>query len=168
MDQLLSSFGAHFVWGLVAFAVFVLGLYRLGVKHVLAAIDAREERIRSDLAEAEQAATKAKQVRADLDKQMRDAEGRIQEMIAEARRDAEALKSGMLDQGRTEVEALRVRALREIEAARHGAIVSLRREVTDMSILVAEKAIGERLDRSKHEQLVADAITRFEAQQGAK
>ena len=168
MDQLLASFDVHFYWGIAAFVVFVLVLYRMGVKHILVAVEAREERIRSNLAEAELAATKAKQVRADLDKQMREAEGRIQEMIAEARRDAEALKSSMLDQGRSEVEAIRTRALREIEAARFTAIVSLRREVTDLSMLVAEKAIGERLNQSKHEQLVADAITRFEAQQGAK
>jgi F-type H+-transporting ATPase subunit b len=164
MEQLLQSYTANFFWALSAFVVFVLILYRLGVKHVLAAIDAREAKIRTDLHEAEQAAVKAKQVKAELDQQMKAAAHQVQELMAEARRDAEALKTQLMDQGRTEVDGMRVRALREIEAARHGAIVSLRREVAEVAVLVAEKAINERLDAGKHEQLVVDAIARFEAQ----
>jgi F-type H+-transporting ATPase subunit b len=163
----LFSHQANFFWSLGAFLVFVVILYPLGVKKILAAIDAREAKIRGDLGEAEQAALKAKQVRADLDQQMKDAEHRIQELMSEARRDAEGLKSTMMDQGRTEIEALRVRALREIEAARHGAIVSLRREVAEIAVIVASQAIDAHMDVNKHEALVVDAIDRFEAQQAA-
>lgn len=153
-----------FVWGLTAFIVFVLILFRIGLKPVLAAVDAREAKIRKDLDDAEQASRDAKKQR-DLNEAERKAhEARIAELMAEVRRDAEEHKAKLIEHGRVEIEAMRVRALREIEAARHSAVASLRKQIAEVASLVAEKAIGERMDAAKHEQLITAAVERFDAQ----
>ncbi len=163
MDQLLTSFAANFFWGLSAFVVFVLILIRLGVKPILEAVDAREAKIRQDLASAENVAQEAKKAKAQLEALIKSNEAKIAEMIGEARRDGEALKAKMIELGQTEAEAIRVRALREIEAARHAAVISLRAEVAEIVVLVAERAIHERLDAAKHENLVLEAISHYES-----
>ena len=70
MDQITSFFYGHipdFLWGLAAFVIFVVILLKVGVKQVLAAVDAREAKIRGDLSEAEQAKASAKLVKTELE-----------------------------------------------------------------------------------------------------
>ena len=164
MNEILTSNLAQFIWGLSAFVVFVLILFKVGVKHILAAVDAREARIRKDLSDAEYASVEAKRQREANEVERKAHEAKIAELMAEVRRDAEEHKSKLVEQGRQEIEAMRVRALREIEAARHAAVVDLRNVVSEVAVLVAEKAIGERLDVAKHEDLIRVAVERFDTQ----
>ncbi len=153
-----------FLWGIGAFILFVGILLKVGVKPVLAAVDAREAKIRKDLLDAEQAVVEARRQR-ELNEQERKAhEAKIAELMAEVRRDAESHKAKLVEQGRVEIEALRVRALREIEAARHAAVVDLRKAIAEVSVLVAEKVVSERLDVSKHEDLIRRSVERFDTQ----
>jgi F-type H+-transporting ATPase subunit b len=168
MEEFFDSNLANFIWGCAAFVVFVLILFRLGVKHILAAIDAREAKIAKEIKEAESAYARAKKVQADVDAKFAAAESRISELMAEARRDAEEQRTQMVEKGRTEIEASRNRSLRDIDAARHAAVITLRQEIAEVSIQVAEKIVKERLDASKHEDLVAQAIDAYEARQGGK
>ena len=164
MNEILTSNLAQFIWGLSAFVVFVLILFKVGIKHILAAVDAREARIRKDLSDAEYASVEAKRQREANEVERKAHEAKIAELMAEVRRDAEEHKSKLVEQGRQEIEAMRVRALREIEAARHAAVVDLRNVVSEVAVLVAEKAIGERLDVAKHEDLIRVAVERFDTQ----
>jgi len=162
--EAVYTFVPDFFWGLSAFVVFVLILLKLGVKPIANAIAAREAKLAKELAESEEAYAKARKLKDDLDLQLRGAEARITEMMSEARRDAEALKAAQVEEGRKEIDAIRVRSLREIDAARSTALVELRGQVAQIAALVAEKAIGERLDTAKHEQLITDAVARFDGQ----
>jgi F-type H+-transporting ATPase subunit b len=168
MDEFFASNVANFIWGCAAFLVFVLGFYMLGVKHILAAVDAREAKIAREIREAEEAYARAKKVQADVDAKFAAAESKISELMAEARRDAEKHKGDLVEKGRTEIEALRNRSLRDIEAARHAAVIMLRQEIAEVSVQVAEKIVREKLDAAKHEQLVSQALEAYEASQGKK
>ncbi len=168
MEEFFNSNLANFLWGVAAFVIFVMILFRVGVKHVLVAIDAREAKIAKEMKEAEDAYARAKKVQSEVDAKFAAAESRISELMAEARRDAEAQKTQMVDKGRTEIEASRNRSLRDIDAARHAAVITLRQEIADVAIQVAEKIVKERLDAAKHEDLVAQAIDAYEARQGGK
>jgi F-type H+-transporting ATPase subunit b len=168
MEEFLDSNLANFLWGVGAFVVFVLVLYRLAVKQILGAIDAREAKIAKEMKEAEDAYARAKKVQSDVDAKFAAAESRISELMAEARRDAEAQKTQMVEKGRVEIEAARNRSLRDIDAARHAAVITLRQEIAEVSIQVAEKIVKERLDAAKHDDLVGQAIDAYEARQGGK
>ncbi len=166
MNEFFSDNIVHFWWSVTAFVVFVLILLKIGVKQILAAVDAREEKIARELKESELAYTKAKHVRAELEARMRGAEAEIAKLMGEARHEAEAHKVRMTEQGRLEIEAARNRALRDIETARNSALVALRREIAEISLLVAEKVVHRHLDDAKHEELVAAAIASYESSAG--
>ncbi|MFM2090266.1 MAG: hypothetical protein RLZZ127_755 [Planctomycetota bacterium] len=150
-----------FLWGLAAFITFVLILFRLGFKHVIAAIDARDRKIASDLKEAEDINAQAKSLKAELDAKMKAAEAKVTALMAEANRNAEAARSALVEKGRQEVEHLRHRALQDIDAARNAALIELRNQIADLVVVVAEKSIHERLDQAKQEALVESAIAAF-------
>lgn len=166
MNEFFSDNLAHFWWSVSAFVVFVLILLKIGVKQILAAVEAREEKIARELHESELAYTKAKHVRAELEARMRGAEAEIAKLMGEARHEAEAHKVRMTEQGRVEIEAARNRALRDIETARNSALVALRREIAEIALQVAEKVVHQHLDGAKHEELVAAAISAYESSAG--
>lgn len=162
MDFLLNH--AHsFYFGFAAFIIFAFLIAKLGIKPIVQAIDAREAKLARELKESEEAYAKARTLKDQLDAQMRSAEGRIAEMLAEARRDGEALKAQLVEHGRTELDAVRTRSLREIEAARAAAIIGLRAEVADIATQVAEKIVRQNLDARQNDNLVGAAIDAYEA-----
>lgn len=163
MNEFLSSYLASFIWSVSIFVVFILILLKLGVKHVLAAVDAREAKIARELKESEEAYAKAKTMKEELDRQMKGAEAKISELIKEASRDGEAIRAKAVETAREEIDAVRNRSLREIEAARHAAIVQLKTAVAEVAIQVAEKIVREKLDAAKQEQVVGAALDAYEA-----
>ncbi len=168
MEEFFESNVANFFWGVAAFIVFVMIFYRLAVKHILAAIDAREAKISQQMKEAEDAYVRAKRVQADVDAKFAAAETKISAMMTEARKDAESFKADLVDKGKTEIEAGRQRSLRDIDAARHAAVITLRQEIAVVATQVAEKIVREKIDAAKHEDLVGQAIDAYEASQGGK
>lgn len=163
MEQLLSSFKVQFFWGLGAFILFVLVLYRLGVTKILAAVDARDAKIRKDLADAEEAAAKAKAMQEELAKRIRATEEQVTVTATKMRMEAEQARDAQIEKGRQEVEAMRHRALQDIEAARHAAIVGLRQEVADIAVEVAGKLIRAKIDDGQQGELVQRAIDAYES-----
>jgi F-type H+-transporting ATPase subunit b len=163
MNEFLSSYLGSFIWSLSIFVVFVLILLKVGVKHVLAAVDAREAKIARELKESEDAYAKAKALKDELDAKMRGAEAKISEMIKEAARDGEAIKAKAVETAREEIDAARNRSLREIEAARHATIVQLKQAVAEVAVQVAEKIVREKLDAAKQEQVVGAALDAYES-----
>jgi len=163
MNDFFSDNIVHFWWAVSAFVVFVLIFFKLGVKQILAAVDARDEKIARELKESEDAYTKAKHVRAELDARMRGAEAEIAKLMANSKREAEANKLQIVEQGRSELDAMRNRALREIDAARNTALVQLRSQIAEISVQVAEKIVRQQLDSAKQEQLVSAAISAYES-----
>jgi len=166
-EEFLSSNTTNFYWGIAAFLVFTMGLYRLGLSHVVTAIDAREKKLAGELKASEEAYARAKKVQADVDAKFAAAESRINELMDKARKDAEALKDQMVEKGRHEIEASRVRSLRDIEAARHNAVIAVRDGIAEIAMVVASKIVESRLDAPKQEELVAHAIDSFEARHNA-
>jgi len=166
MDDKLPFLLNHansFWYGLAAFVIFAFVIAKYGLKPIVKAIDARDQKIKDQLESAEQTAAKADELQKKLDAELAGAEARITEMMNEARRDAETHKAKVLDDGRKEVDAMRTKALREIEAARYQAVVSIREEVAEVATTVAEKVLRQELDAARHQDLVSAALDDYEA-----
>lgn len=77
------------VWNLLIFLVVLLILAKFVWPHILAGLQAREDKIHDDLQGAERANQEAKMLLSQYQTQLNEAQGKVQEMLAEARRDAE-------------------------------------------------------------------------------
>jgi F-type H+-transporting ATPase subunit b len=167
MNSFLESNLANFVWGLAAFVVFVLVLFRVAGKQVLTAVQAREDAIGRQMKEAEDAYARAKKVQSDLDARFAAAEAKIAELMAQARQAAEQHRAELVEKGRVDIEGLRQRSLAEIESARNTALASLRTQIAEIAVAVSEKVIHERLDAARHDALVGEAIDAYSRKGGA-
>jgi F-type H+-transporting ATPase subunit b len=146
------------IWTIVCFliALFVLRRYAFGP--IQAAIDARRERIRQSLEEADRAREEARTLIEEHRKLIARAKADAEEILAEARKQSDAQR----DRVREETEADRQRRLeetkRQIEAETQRALEQIRAEVAELTIIATSKVTGKVLDRDDHRRLIEDAI----------
>jgi F-type H+-transporting ATPase subunit b len=150
------------IWTLVCFGItfFVLRRYIFGP--VQKAIDARRERIRQALEEADKARAEARRLLEDHRSLMQQARGDAEQILAEARRIAEAQGERMRD----ELEADRQRRLEEttkqIEAETRRALEQIRAEVAELALVATGKVTGKVLTSEDHRRLIEDAVSELD------
>ena len=146
MDKLVNDFSfGLFVWMGVLFILLVLLLKKFAWKPILDAVSDREEGIKNALASAELAkkemqnltadnANLLKQARAERDSMLKEAQEIKEKMISEAKEDAKAEAIKMIELAKTSIE-------QEKEAA----LAHLKKEVGELSIVIAEAVLRKEL-----------------------
>jgi F-type H+-transporting ATPase subunit b len=146
------------IYGIIGFAVVFGFLAKFGYPSVKKAMDARSDRIRTDLESADEAKADAQRILDEYRAQLADAKGESNRIIEEARSQAEALKRDQEQRLQAELTEMRQRATAEVEAAKVAAISDLRSEVAEMAINAAEIVVQRSLDRPTQLQLVEQYI----------
>ena len=142
------------LWGGGAF-LFLFGfMVWKGYPAVQGAMDARAEKIASDLGEAEQAKTDAVKIRTDHEAELAGAKSEAAGIIDEARGQVDQVKADLLARAEAEVAELRARAQADIESSRARAIDDLRAEVSEIAVGAAERVIRANLDHETQSALV--------------
>jgi F-type H+-transporting ATPase subunit b len=147
------------IWTIVCFliALFVLKRYAFGpIQH---AIDARRERIRESLEEADRAREEARSLLEEHRKLIARAKADAEAILGQARKESDAQHERV----REETEADRQRRLedtkKQIEAETQRALEQIRSEVAELTIIATSKVTGKVLDRDDHRKLIEDAIS---------
>jgi F-type H+-transporting ATPase subunit b len=151
------------IWGAFGFAVVFFFLWKFGVPQAKKAMEARTERIRSDLDAAEANRTEAATVLAEYQGQLADARNESARIIEEARQTADAMKADLQARAEADITEQRQRAAADIEAAKAQALTDLRSEVASLAIGAAEEVVGRSLDQDTNTALVEDYIDRVGA-----
>ena len=146
------------IWTLLCFGItfFVLRRYIFGP--VQKAIDARRERIRQALEEADKARAEARSLLEQHRAMIQSARGDAEQILAEARRVADSQRDRM----KQELEADRQRRLedttKQIEAETRRALEQIRAEVAELTVLATGKVTGKVLTDDDHRRLIDEAI----------
>jgi F-type H+-transporting ATPase subunit b len=146
------------IWGTVGFVVVLFFISKFGFPAIKKGMDARTERIRSDLAAAEAQRSEADQLLADYRAQLADAKNESARIIEEARQAADGLKREQEARLQAELAEMRERATADIDAAKTQAIADLRGEVAQLAVGAAEVVVGKNLDQATQVQLIEDYI----------
>lgn len=146
------------IWGAFGFLVVFFFVAKFGYPAIKKSMDARTERIRSDLSAAEAQRSEADQLLADYRAQLADAKNESARIIEEARQAADGLKREQEARLQTELAEMRTRATADIEAAKTQAIADLRGEVAQLAVGAAEVVVGKNLDQATQVQLIEDYI----------
>lgn len=154
----------EFVWGSIAFLVLLFLLWKFAYPSIKQGMEARTERIRADLASADDAKTEAQTVLDQYRAQLADAKAEAGRIIEEARAAADAVKRDHESRLQTELADIRARAVADIDSAKVQAMADLRGEVAQLAIGAAEVVVGRSLDEATQVQLVEDYINQVAAQ----
>jgi F-type H+-transporting ATPase subunit b len=146
------------VWGTLSFLI-VLGLiWKFGWPGIKKGMDARTERIRTDLEAADSAKAEAEGVLAGYQAQVADAKSESSRIIEEARQTADSMKRDLQAQAEADIAAQRQKAAADIEAAKVQALADLRGEVATIAIGAAERVVEHNLDPETNTALVESFI----------
>lgn len=121
-------------------------------------MEERRSHIESMLAQAENERQQAEKIKREYQEEMRKARQEAQEVIAKAIKVGEASANEILAASHEESEKIKKSALVEIERERDRAIADVKAQVADLSVLVAEKIIRQKLDMKGQEQLIEQFI----------
>ncbi len=155
--------GTEILWGSVSFLVLVVMMWKFAFPTVQKAMEARTEKIRSNLDEADKVRTEAQGILEEYQRQLADARGEANRIIEEARQTADQLRQDMVRRADEEVAELRRRSVEDLKAAQERVMGQLQLQVRDLAIDLAEKVVGANLDRTRNLALVDQLIAELDA-----
>ena len=155
------------VWGSIASVVLFWLAAKYGYPQVKKGMDARSERIRKTLDEAETAKDEARSILDQYRSQLSDAKNESARIIEEARQSADKLRQDLKKQAEAEVAEIKSRAQEDIAAQVERAMGDLRARVADMTIELTEKVVQRNLDRETNLALIERFIDEVDTAVGA-
>ncbi|HEU4810501.1 MAG TPA: F0F1 ATP synthase subunit B [Nocardioides sp.] len=147
--------GTFFV-ELFAFAIMVFILGKYVVPPINKAMTARQDAIRQQFADLDQAKSDAHQAEEEFRAQIADARHEAARIREEAREQGAAIIAEMREQAQAESNRIVEHAHTQIEADRKAAVASLRSEVGTLATTLAGRIVGESLDDEARQSRVVD------------
>ena len=147
---------ATFWFELVAFGLLFFILARYIIPPINKAMTSRQEAIRTEFAELDEAKAAANAAEADFKAQIADARHEANRIREEAREQGNAIVAELREQGQAEAARIIENAHTQIEADRQQAATSLRGEVGTLATTLAGRIVGESLDDSARQSRVVE------------
>jgi F-type H+-transporting ATPase subunit b len=145
-------------WVAVAFFITLAAIYKPVSEAVLKGLDARAERIRQQLDEAQRLREEAQKTLAEYKRLQRDAVKESEQILANARREAENLRA----QGERKLEEQLARreklAVEKIAQAEAAALKEVRDQAVDLAIAATTRLLQEKVVSAKADDLVERSI----------
>lgn len=162
MDLLLPPV-SELIGGIIAFAIVFFFIWKFAGPAMNKMLEARQDAIGGQLAEAEKAKAEAEGLLADYRSQLSEAKQKGNEVIEEARTQAEQMKADIIAKAEAQAAEIISKAREDAQGERARALADARRDVANMSIDLAERVVGQSLDREAQLGLVERYISELES-----
>jgi F-type H+-transporting ATPase subunit b len=145
-----------FVAEVIAFGIIVFVLAKWVIPPVNRAMTARQDAIRQEFTDLEEAKSEATQAKDEFTSQIADARHEAARIREEAREQGAAIIAELREQAQTEANRIVEHAHAQINAERQQALASLRAEVGALATTLAGRIVGESLDDDARSGRVVD------------
>lgn len=157
MSLVTPDFGLLF-WMIISFGIVVLLLGKYAWKPILGSVKQRESSIEDALNEAKKMREDMAKMAANNEAIMQQAREERELLLKDARDIRDAEIAGAKAKAKSEAEALLSRARLDIQNEKNAAITEMKNQVAELSILVAERILKEKLDTSAAQQGLVDKV----------
>jgi len=159
MDKLLSEFSLGlFFWQCILFIGMVLLLKKFAWKPILEAVNDREEGIKNALASAEDAKKEMQNLTADNANLLKEARAERDAMMKEAREIKDKMVSEAKEEAKVEATKMIELAKTSIEQEKQAAIALLKKEVGELSIVIAEAVVKKELSSQEEQAKLVEGM----------
>jgi F-type H+-transporting ATPase subunit b len=145
-----------FLVELAAFAIIVWILAKFVIPPINRAMTSRQDAIRKEFADLEEAKAEANEAKEEFTSQIADARHEAARIREEAREQGSAIIVELREQAQTEANRIVEHAHAQIQAERQQALTSLRAEVGTLATTLAGRIVGESLDDDDRSGRVVD------------
>lgn len=145
-------------WVAVAFFVFAGLMIWKARKPILDGLDARAERIRAELDEAQRLREEAQKTLAEYKRKQRDAAKEAEDLLASAKHEAELLRRQAAEDLKQTLARREKAAIDKIAQAEAQAVQEVRAQAVDIAIAATAKLLSENVDPTRDQSIVDQAI----------
>lgn len=149
------------LWTIITFVVLLLILWKAAWKPIVEALDARAEKIRGDIENADKSRLEAEKILAEHKALMANAREEANNIIAQGREEAEKVKNTIVDKANNEANELAERVKKEIDQAKNAALEEIKTEIVVISTEIASKIIERNLKPEDQSALVEEALNKI-------
>jgi F-type H+-transporting ATPase subunit b len=141
---------------LLAFAILVWIFAKYLIPPINKAMTARQEAIRTEFAELDEAKADARQAEAEYKEQLNNAKHEAAKIREDAREQGAQIVQDARDKAQVEADRIVEHAHAQIEADRKAAFASLRRDVGSLATTLAGRIVGESMDDDERQGRVVE------------
>lgn len=145
-------------WVAIAFFVFAGLMIWKARQPVLKGLDARAERIKTELDEAQRLREEAQKMLAEYKRKQRDVAKEAEDLLANARHEADLLRRQAVADLEQTLARREKAALEKIAQAETQAVLDVRAKAVDIAIAATAKLLSENVDATRDQTLLNEAI----------
>ena len=142
----------------IVFLILLSLLYKYAWGPIIQGLQAREEKIKSDLEQAERAATEATDKLQQYQAKLAEAQKEAQQVIEQSRQDAQRVSAQIKEQAQNDILQLKDRAASEIDSAKQQAITELYGQAASLATQVAGRILQKEIRPEDHQALVDQSL----------
>ncbi len=146
------------VWSIIPFALVLLLFWRLVLPRLQKTLDERSSAIEGGIAQAESAQAEAKEALEKYNALLAEARAEASDIRDKARSEGQVILAEMKENAQAEANRIAATASAQIEAERHQAVLSLRKEVGNLALDLAGAVVQERLSEDAKAASVIDKL----------
>ncbi len=146
-------------WVAVAFVIFAGLMVWKGTKPILAALDARSNRIHQQIEEARSLRAEAERALGEAQRKTREATREAEAILAQAAAEAERLKAQAAESLEATLRRRERNAIDKIAQAETRAVEEVRNRAVEVAVAATARLLQEQMEGAQGDKLVEDAIT---------
>ncbi len=159
----MPQFDLHFLapltfWSIISFLILMVILYKYALPAITGILDARQEKIKGDIDQAEKLREDTERLKEEYQKKVvkadEEAEGKIQTAVVKAKE----ISDEIVKEAHQAAVDDRAKAQLGIDIERKKALAEVRNQVIDLTILSSSRLIQQSTRRETAEKLVDDVI----------
>ena len=158
MDLTISTIIGDFILVAGSFLLLIFLVKKYAWGNITSVLDERAEKISSDIDGAEEARKKAEELASKREADLAGSRTEAKTIIENAKETAEKSKADILAEAKLEAGRLKEKANQEIAQNKAEALQSVKGDVADLTISLAEKILSKNLDSQAHKELIDQYI----------
>ena len=154
MNITLSSLIGDFILVAGSFLLLIIFIKKFAWENITSTFEQRAKKISDDIDGAESARQKAEDLAQKRETELAGSRQEATTIIENAKETAEKNKAGILADAADEAGRLKEKANQEIAQTKAEAMNSIKGDVADLTVNLASKILGQKLDQEAHKELI--------------
>ncbi|MBM15956.1 MAG: ATP synthase F0 subunit B [Nitrospina sp.] len=156
--QQIEVFQSLIFWSVISFAVLFFFLKKFAFPPILAALDEREKKIRTDFEESEKLKQDVEEIKLDLEKKLKAAHEKAETIVQLAQDEAKKLQEKTVQETEAKVKQVQRQSEQEIDSSKNKLLREIRSYTAALTIASAEKFLKKSLGDADKKRLADESI----------
>ena len=154
----VEVFHSLIFWSLISFAILFFLLKRFAFPPILEVLEERENKIRSEIDDAEKLRQEAEELKADLERELKNAHEKAQTIIQMAGDESKKIQKKSIQETQAKVRQMQNAAEQEIQITRNKLLNEIRSYTAALTMASTEKVLKKSLNDEDKKRLIDESI----------